>query len=136
MPAVELPMSPRRFARITAPCGGWYYRYTPPNFLATRNNIEPEGVQAKPSKKRRSPFRRVSAAFNATAINTYTVLIGICVTTGVLVLQCGQIAEADTDTIGPPTPDEDVCCALESTEPRTPLRRLPHRNMIGALVGN
>lgn len=69
---------------------------------------------------RRSPSGRVSAAFNATAINTYCA-IGIYVC-GVLVLQCGQIADTDKVTIRPP--GEDVYCAPETTPPSTPLR--PH----------
>jgi hypothetical protein len=104
------------------PCGT---TGTLPNLLAARNKVETEEVQARPSEKRRSPSRRVSAAFDAAIpINTYRA-IGICVS-GVLVLQCGQIADADTDAMMPP--GEGVCCASEPTP--------PHRNMIGALAGN
>ena len=67
---------------------------TSPTLLPARSNVEPEEVQARPSEKRRSPSRRVSAAFNATAINAYSAM-GICVS-DVLVL---QIADTDTGTI-------------------------------------
>ena len=119
-------MSPRRFTGVPYGTTG-----TLPNFLAARNNVEPEEIQANPSEKRQSPSRRVSAAFNATAINTYSV-IGICVG-GVLVLQCGHITEVNTDAIR--HPGEDVCCASEPTSQPTPCAPT-HRNMIGVFVGN
>jgi hypothetical protein len=106
-------MNPRCSARIQYRACGTTGTLPSYSLLAARSNVEPEEVQARRSETRRSLSRRVSAAFNATVINTYSA-IGICVSC-VLVLQCGQIADADTGANRPP--GEDVCCASEPTPP-------------------
>jgi hypothetical protein len=95
-----------------------------------------EEVQARPSEKRRSPSRRVSAAFDATPINTYRVLWAYASVVSLFFNVVKLLALARVQ-LGPMV---KMCVAhrsrLRRPSPFLQVAPPPNRNMIGALVGN